>query len=203
MRSSDNGKSVWDPPRASDEEVRQLFDTPGFARVDAKRLSGLLVDQLVYAIRTRSLYSFAVTDVLQALEIPSRGRRVEERPFRRSPLRGLWHAHFFQAAFVPKNLSNEFQRREEPGIIDAVLENATELDEMTVKRLAHETTVGAFERRAARNALTGEWIVYAQDGDDRLYLSLARHEEGDQVIFDRMMSRCEGRFKDALISAAG
>lgn len=191
--------SVWCPPKASEEAGRRFLEThAGLACVVRRRLSRLLVDQLVFAIRTRTLDFHAVFDVLQALEIPSRGLRVQEKPFRRPPLQGLWHAHFFQAGFISKNLSNEIQRREETGIINAILEDGAELDEMTTRRVTHEMTIGAFARRAARDALTGEWIVYAKDEDARLYLSLARHEEEDQVIFDRMMSRCEGRFKDAV-----
>lgn len=56
---------TWEPPVATDEQIEEhLGDHTGLAFVDRARLSQLLCDQLVYGITTRTLDSFAVTDVL-------------------------------------------------------------------------------------------------------------------------------------------
>jgi len=193
----------WKPPPATHEQIEEhLGDHAGLAFVDRARLSRLLCDQLVYGITTRTLDSFAVTDVLQALEMPDRARRrVEARPFKNPPLRGLLHAHFVQANFIAKNLENELRRRNGLTHVREAFESSGVLDQQTINRVAHAATIGVYEQRARRDALTGEWLIYADHGGDNFYLAVAGHDEGDHVIYDRIMDRCEESFRRILIAA--
>ncbi len=194
---------TWEPPPATDEQIEEhLGNHAGLALVDRARLSRLLCDQLVYGITTRTLDSYAVTDVIEALEMPDRARvRAEGRPFKNPPLRGLLHAHFVQASFILKNLDNEIRRRSGLARVEEAFESRGVLDEKTIDRVAHAATFGLYEQRARREALTGEWLIYAHHGGDNFYLAVAAHDEGDQEIHDRMMSRCEESFCRILIAA--
>ncbi|CAH7269082.1 hypothetical protein VCHA54P489_430004 [Vibrio chagasii] len=53
---------------------------------------------------------------------------------------------------------------------------------------------GTLDKRKARNKMTGEWVVYAKYNDDLYYLCLARHDDGDQVIRDRIEQHCVEEF---------
>jgi dihydrofolate reductase len=48
--------------------------------------------------------------------------------------------------------------------------------------IAREASWGSIERRSARSALTGEWIIYAQYRGENYYLCLGRHDSGDALL---------------------
>lgn len=127
-------------------------------------------------------------------------RRIMTRPFKKPPLRGLLHAHFVQASFIPMNIELEHRRNGSTHAGEA-FESGGVLDQETINRIAHTATVGSYEQRARRQALTGEWLIYADHGGDKFYLAVAGHYEGDQVIYDRMMDRCGESFRRVLVAA--
>jgi hypothetical protein len=198
----------WDPPTTTDDEIeRHLGDHAGLARMDRSRMSRLLCEQLVHGIVTRTIDLFAVTDVLQALEDGSSARRhVEIRPFIHPPLRGLMHAHFTQASFIPQNLLLELSSKKGQKRFDKAFAGMTGRSiEEAANVIAHEATFGMFENRAERGALTGEWIIYAEREGQRFYLALAGHtrnKQEDMLIYDRMLSRCEERFQRLVLDCA-
>lgn len=187
----------WDAPPATDEQIEEhLGNHPGLAFVNRARMSRLLCDQLVYGITTRTLDSFAVTNVLEALERPDQAPRpIKARPFKRPPLRGLLHAHFVQASFILTNLWLEWRRR------DGMTHVGEVNDQQTINQVAHAHTSGAYEQRARRGDLTGQWLIYAHHGGDNYYLAVAGHKEGDPAIYSRMRDRCEDSFRRILIAA--
>lgn len=192
----------WNPPRLTDHEIEaQLGDNSGLVGVDRNRMSRLLCEQLAFGIASRTLNSFEVTDVLQALEGHSTRGHVEIRPFNRHPLKGLMHAHFLQATFLPKNIANEIKTARGKAQLESVLEDDSLSDDDKAKLIAYKATVEMFESRSSRNALTGEWIIYAEHQGHRYYLALASHtEKNDMVIYNRMMERCEKHFQDIILS---
>jgi hypothetical protein len=197
---------TWEPPRATHEQIEEhVGDHTGLAFVDRARLSRLLCDQLVYGITTRTLDSFAVTDAIQALEMPDRARRrVDERPFKNPPLRGLLHTHFVQASFIVKNLELELRRPDSLILVREAFGSSDVLDEQTIDRWADAMTFGLYGKRAHRDAMTGEWLIYANHGGYKFYLAVARHSrnsEEDRVIYDRIMDRCEESFRKIVIAA--
>jgi hypothetical protein len=199
---------TWDPPRATHEQIEEhVGNHTGLAFVDRARarLSRLLCDQLVHGIITRTLDSFRVTDVIQALEMPDRARgRVKVRPFNHPPLRGLLHAHFVQASFIAKNLELELRRPDSLILVREAFGSSDVLDEQTIARWADAMTFGLYGKRACLDAMTGEWLIYANHGGYNFYLAVARHSrnpEEDRVIYDRIMDRCEDSFRKILIAA--
>ncbi|MDN7893026.1 hypothetical protein QZM93_30940 [Burkholderia cepacia] len=83
-----------------------------------------------------------------------------------SPLSGLWHKHYFvyQDDFLKQNIENEGRKHKTA--------NLHPLTAMTV--------------RIAEGGVTGEWIIFEKTSDKNTYLALAKHNDGDQAIFDRL-----------------
>jgi hypothetical protein len=198
------GMSInWNVPNCTDGDILALLDDhAGLVGIDRARLSRLFCEQLVYINHSRELSVFTVTDILQELEkLKPEGQRVKKpRQFKHLPLRGLMHIHFGPGFFIRPNLVNELRRPDNQGSIEKSIENAKNQDEV-IKLLAHEMTIGSYKRRADRNGLTGEWIIYAKHEEWNYYLSLASHDEDNQAIYDRMVERCEDRFREVLITA--
>ncbi|MBN1654344.1 MAG: hypothetical protein JXA30_11295 [Deltaproteobacteria bacterium] len=193
----------WSVPRCTDDEILTLFkDHVGLVGIDRTRFSRLFCEQLVHIDHSQELCLFAVTDILQELEkLKPEGQHVKNPgQFKHLPLRGLMHIHFGPGHFIHTNLMNEQKRPDNQNRVEKAIENAQNLDD-AIKLFAHEMTFGSYKRRADRNGLTGEWIIYAKYDKRNYYLSLASHDETDQVIYDRMVERCEDRFREVLITA--
>lgn len=145
----------------------------------------------------------AVFDQIGAVEGAPLCRPHPTKPateFKRAPLKGLWHQHWFQASFMPTNLLIENSRSG----VELMLRRLRQhyggeefmgklIDETDVKLMAHASVNDAFEQRAQRSSdgsggLTGEWIVFAKSNGRNIYLTLAGHEEDDTEIYRRCAS---------------
>ena len=63
-----------------------------------------------------------------------------------------------------------------------------------VSRNLASAVVGLYAERSRDQRLTGEWIVYARHEGRNYYLCLARHDEEDATIFDRIKNGCVDEF---------
>jgi len=55
----------WNPPKLTDQEIETFIgNNSGLAGVDRGRMSRLLCEQLAFGVKSRTLNSFGVTDVL-------------------------------------------------------------------------------------------------------------------------------------------
>lgn len=86
--------------------------------------------------------------------------------FAKEPLKGLYHKHYYihECDFVEVNVKN--QRRKYPGA----------------------NSLAAMITRTAERKLTGEWIVFRKSNGINTYLCLAKHTDGDQAIYDRLIA---------------
>jgi hypothetical protein len=103
--------------------------------------------------------------------------------YRREPLKGLWHAHFFAPRFIARNLCN------------ADLEMAIATAMRVHTGLFHDKGIGeiigpavflALADRARKNKLTGECIIYERQGGKNRYLTLRFHDEADSTVRARL-----------------
>jgi hypothetical protein len=197
-------KIEWDPPKITDQEIETfLGNNSGLVGVDRNRMSRLLCEQLAFGIKSRTLDSFGVTDVLQGLEGHRTGGHVKVRPFDYPPLKGLFHTHFQQAAFMPTNLENEIKNKRGKTLIEGVFKDKKLSDGERLKLASYQATVGLYNSRSANNALTGEWVIYAEYQGKHYYFCIASHLEGDAIIYNRMMKRCESFFQQIIQSVTG
>ena len=84
-----------------------------------------------------------------------------------SPLKGLWHKHYYihQGDFLKRNIENIAKRHR--FLIDA-------------------TPVLQMMARIVEGAVTGEWIIFRRENEINTYLCLAKHNDDDVQIYGRI-----------------
>lgn len=183
------------------EEVDEFRCTnAGLCGLDKDRISRLLYIQLASAMKHRVINTFSVTDEIRALEKGARSLTANENQFKHSPLKGLWKAHYFDPQFLMQNIKNELASKNRRRVARREAErsagNNFSRDDMSA-HLAHEMSFGAYDRRASRRKLTGEWIIFAKYYDKNYYLALSRHsndQQTDREIHDFLLSACREEF---------
>ncbi len=143
----------------------------------------------------------AVLDEIGALETAkmARGTRTGKVEPLSGPLEGLFHKHWFQAAFIAKNLEEETNQHGD-AILRKFLKSKSgdngwvDLTEQLAGELTHQMGRGALSHRSGTDAgkksrkksrLTGEWIVFAKTGGRNVYLTLGGHLESNEAILSR------------------
>ena len=146
---------------------------------------GFVLELAVFQL-DRSVNVFTIFDAVARLEgdlTRNIGMKAPTRYKRRKPLFGLWHAHFFDARFVARNLMNENSKER---VEEIMRPHFDRFCGEVAAQMAHEMTVGAFERRAGRGALTGECIVFDALPERNYYLTVRRHREADEAVAARI-----------------
>ena len=126
---------------------------------------------------------FNPNDVLRSVVALEQGNTtLRVAPFNRKPLKGLMHAHWFSARFIPQNIVNELGS---DGIMNAAIaffpNGVVEAD--AIPGFVHAVTRAPFEQREERGAVTGEWIIYAAE-DQNYYLCCCGHKSADHIHKD-------------------
>lgn len=106
-------------------------------------------------------------------------------PFKGPHLAGYWHKHYFAAAFIPENLCLEMHRDD---TVERVLGKyaGQTITHEHLDELVDRLVLGNLEARGLASRLTGEWLVFSMAQGKRTYLTLARHDEGDEAIIERV-----------------
>lgn len=144
---------------------------------------GFLVEMAINSM-SRLFHIHAIYDEIGKLEgidtIPSMTKKPRQM---RAPLRGLWHKHYFQASFIPHNLSNEAEKMSRDGRWEAMIApHYGKFLHEVIGQISHEMVIGAYERRARDRRITGEFIVYEPQADgSNYYLTLGKHGEWDAI----------------------
>ena len=66
-------------------------------------------------------------------------------------------------------------------------------------RLVHEFVMEGYLQRAARQKLTGEWLIFGLHEQKNMYLALCAHSanpEQDSDIYDALLKLCGREFPD-------
>lgn len=116
--------------------------------------------------------------------------------FKHPPLVGLWKKHFFSARFLAKNIENHWrlgnpQSEKLRCVIKKHAEKFGDSSDPAVLRafsqaLLREVVSGAYKDKSSSGRLTGEWIIFADNNGVRHYLTIASHDEGDAVIYEKI-----------------
>lgn len=141
--------------------------------------------------------AYIVTEI-RHLEEGTQSRTKPEEEFKHPPLRGLWHKHFFSARFLPANIAIEHGKKGVAKILASKnLSVQTEEDARLLSiEIAREIVTGAFEQRSERQALTGEWIVFAKHDGQNYYLRACKHSDpsNDQKLYNEIEQACFRQF---------
>ena len=174
----------------SSEELTRFEQLLHLDKIAPGRCSQLLIAELMLWNEFYGHEPFQVTDQIKALEnTDSTSTTKPPTEFRRKPLKGLWHKHFFDAHFVGHNLSNEWKAGKKlENMIKEVFESAESevITEDMMSEVSHRLIQGAMESRDEEKRLTGEWIVFDKHDDGNRYLCLARHADGDEAIHAKL-----------------
>lgn len=144
---------------------------------------GFLAEMAVHSL-DRKYDVHAVYDEIGILEGTDPRPSLTKKPRRmRPPLRRLWHKHYFQGGFIPRNLIDEAERMVQDGRWEKMFApHYGRYVSEVVNQTAHEMVFGAYERRAQDRRLTGEFIVYEKQQDgSHYYLTLGSHGEWDAI----------------------
>jgi hypothetical protein len=63
-----------------------------------------------------------------------------------------------------------------------------------IARKIADDVIGLYRERSREGKLTGHWIVFAEHNGKNYYLCLATHEEGDEVVAERIKDGCCAEF---------
>lgn len=166
--------------------------------------SRLLVEELTVHMFNRTVDVHCVFDQIGRLEDPSfpRGGGVKPAtPFTGRLLNGLWHQHYFSAAYLSQNLQNDLRSVEAKTTLQKMADAVN--NGRDPAHFVPELVIGGYERRFAAGEMTGQWIVFAKTSlSKNYYLTLGEHpttgrKEGDVAILERVR-RCSAEFPELL-----
>ncbi len=137
---------------------------------------------------------------LEGIEITS-SQLKPPIPFKHPPLKGLWHKHYQEDGLgsMAFNLKRGIDKYGLP-LFEQRMREADEAGEeryVTMedcKSLADDVVQGNWMRLASAEALTGEWIVYAQHKGANYYLCLGKHDSGDDNLREQIDALCQQEF---------
>jgi hypothetical protein len=194
---------------AQDDSVKMSFDKDGLIAIKKAVTRGKPYHErisIALAIRLANAFSanvdaFSVLDEIDYLEgIKPTSRTKEEAQFKRPPLQGLWHKHFFSPKHLVKNIGVRWNldnggNKGLSTMISEIQKKHGQDPDVWPSMLAHRLVMGGFEERAARG-LTGDWIIYAKHENNNFYLDLATHEEGlePEQLLQKLRNGCNAEF---------
>ena len=144
------------------------------------RYSSLLVGQLMRCVEDGLANIFPILDEIGGLEgarLTRTTRTKEPTQFTKTILDGLWHKHYVQARFIPRNVQNHWRSNNFENRIAAVIGDPTIRDDLKISAITQAFVQDGYAERAAAQRLTGEWIVYASQQGVNHYLTLGNHNE--------------------------
>lgn len=123
-----------------------------------------------------------VVDEIKHLQMPNKYRSRTKPPtkFKHSPLKGLWHKHYFPgdirsiAMNIISGLNAKGGLRK---VIGQVCSSSGEnvFTPQLINKLAHEVTEVPFSERAEQEKITGEWIIFHEFEGKNYFLAISNH----------------------------
>jgi len=191
INSGDETKTI------TEENLAEYAHQVGLDRIASDRCAWLFVMNLFLFDKINGIDPKLVVEEIEVLEGKRSG--IGTKPatqFKKDPLKGLWHKHFFSAHFVPRNLRNQLGKDGIKNLVEEVLDPAKSpvVTVDMVNELSRRVVTESLETREEQDKLTGEWIIFTKYEGKNYYLCISTHKEGDQVIYDQISSMCFEQF---------
>jgi hypothetical protein len=184
---------------ATTDQRRQFFsfyvsDPDLLARMSELLLFSIYVLEQSFRVSPRDVLNSIAN--LEAGEPPSGIKPATQ--FKKLPLKGIWHKHYFSAVFLVNNIILALGKDGAEKLVDEVMgqSNSPVITREMINDLTHRVVVGSFENRQADGKVTGEWLLFTKHGGKNYYLDLNTHGAGDTFIYDRIMEHCVPDFPD-------
>ncbi len=191
----------------------EISDPPFYARMQAfylalnhdgilnERCSSQILLDLFFGTQSFGLYPLTVIDEIKSLEKQGVSKTKPATPFRGSHLEGLWHKHYMNGdvASLAQNVKNALYEYGIPFFQEKIMEAKSAGEERfvtkeDVPKIVNDVLTNNLARRRSEGKMTGEWIVYAQNEGQNFYLCLAKHNDGDEEIREKIERICVREF---------
>lgn len=151
------------------------------------RLSTILAFKLAFLEPYRSESCQILDEVLYLEGMAKPTLTKDATTFKRPPLAGFWHKHYFSARHMPTNMLVRWgmeQTKQSEAIgnkdLDRLMQDFLDryegqLGEVWLGEFAEKVSVGAYQERAQARRLTGDWIVFKFYEGQRYYLDVVPH----------------------------
>lgn len=155
------------------------------------RVAQVMVEQIATGLERDGSFPKMVVEGIFSIENPDQGigfKRPEK--FKRPVLSKYHKGHFWGSNLLVDMTSNIINFTSSPsfeGRIRALIK-ANGNDVLTkdmIEEITRLAVDGALDHRAEKKKLTGEWIVFRATRKGRFFLTLAAHDEPDEVIAAR------------------
>jgi hypothetical protein len=175
-------------PSDQDREIpevnlREFINYIGIERVIPGRYSLLLAAHLLGGALSGRQNPARIIREIELLERGEVGQFKKPIQNRHPPLKGLWHKHYMQdgLASLAQNVQKGLTWFEIPLFKQMIqdAQNAGEerfIEPHHVPALVEDIVSGNRQRLAERQALSGEWIVFAKHEGQNYYLTIATHD---------------------------
>lgn len=183
-------------------ELLSFAGAIGLESVVAGRYSFLLLLELFGATQSGMLNPAKVVSQIRVLEGVEAARGLKAAtPFKHPPLQGLWHQHYLEdglpsmACNIQKGIDKFGLPWFKQKIADAKASGEERyITEADVVQIAHDAVVSNWERLINSEALTGEWLIFAKHEGKNYYLSLGKHNSGDNLLRSQIDAVCLQEF---------
>jgi hypothetical protein len=126
-----------------------------------------------------------VIDEIESLEGLRRPLNTKPAaPFRKPPLKGLWHKHFSTSRHIIHNIGERWgmatggNKDLDAMITEAGLQSGSDM-QAVISRVVHRFVIDGASDRSQATRMTGDWIIFAKNqSNENIYLDLATHKEG-------------------------
>lgn len=175
--------------RADEQEVhtadpREFARIIGLDQIAPGRYSSLLVAHLMGGALSGFQNPAKIVREIERLESGELGQFKRPIQNRHPPLKGLWHKHYMRdcLASLAMNIDKGLNWFGMPFFEQKVreAEDAGELrylEPEDVPKLVDDMVSGNYRRLAEKQALSGEWIIFAKHDGQNYYLTIATHDE--------------------------
>ena len=174
----------------------------GLKSVAAGRYSFLLLLDLFGGVQSGKLNPAKIVSQIRVLEGIEAGSGLKAATlFKHPPLKGLWHQHYLEDGLpsIARNIQKGIRKFGLPWIEQKVADAKASgeeryFTEADAAQIAHDAVVSNWERLIDNEALTGEWLIFAQYEGKNYYLCLGKHESGDDLLRSQIDTICLQEF---------
>ncbi|WP_343669103.1 hypothetical protein [Paraburkholderia heleia] len=179
------------------DEIRWFAEHLGLDERVQGRYSLLLFFDLYLLMKSGRGNPFMVLDEIEALE--GRNRQSRHKPpiqNKHQPLKNLWHKHYEQSdlASMAMNVRRGLNKYGIPFVQQMIDEAAAAGEERHiviehVNDIVNDVISGNLGRLRQEQALTGEWLMFAEYQGQRFYLCLATHHRSTHEHIRQQIDR--------------
>ncbi|NWB63902.1 hypothetical protein [Pseudomonas sp. F1002] len=182
----------------SEAEIHKFIELIGLKRAAPGRYSALLVANLLGSVLSGTQNPTKIVHEIELLERGNPGQFKKPIQNKHPALKGLWHKHYMQdgLASMAQNIQKGLNWFDIPLFKQMIqdAENAGEerfVEPRHIPALAADIVSGSWQRLAERQALSGEWIVFAKHEGQNYYLTIATHDsDTHQHVRDHIDQVC-------------